>query len=196
MGLSANRTGRRISPFFVWLPGRIKTRTNSLKSVWERVAYYSRTQHKGILIVRGQRPRELGRISKISARRWKQYENDCRRENPIIKAMRFLRVFEQETVRTYAQAAEILGVSRQRVYQLTWLVTKLPEQIKDFLVTCEEPTVLRHFTERRLRPLLALKSDEEKLVQFTDMLESVCPGEPSRLLPVSDSRQARLSLTV
>ncbi len=93
--------------------------------------------------------------------------------------MRFLRVFEQETVRTYAQAAEILGVSRQRVYQLTWLVTKLPEQIKDFLVACKEPAILRHFTERRLRPLLALKSDAEKLARFTDMIESVSPGEQS-----------------
>ena len=169
----------RILASYRHVPGRIKTRTNSLKSVWERVAYYSRTQHKGLLIVRGLKPKELGRISKISARRWKQYENDCKRDNPIIKAMRFLRVFEQESVRTYAQAAEILGVSRQRVYQLTWLVTKLPEQIKDFLVTCEDPLIFRHFTERRLRPLLRLSTDEKKLARFADMLASVCPAEQS-----------------
>jgi hypothetical protein len=46
----------------------------------------------------------------------------CRRK-------RGLRVFEDESVRTYAQAAEIIGVSRERVYQLTSLVTKLSPQI-------------------------------------------------------------------
>ena len=81
--------------------------------------------------MRGQEPKELARISRISSRRWEQYENHCNRENPVLKGLRFLRVFEQDSVKTYSQAAEMLGVSRQRLYQLIWLVTKLPREIKD-----------------------------------------------------------------
>jgi len=120
--------------------------------------------------VRGRKPNELARIAKISARRWEQYENHCQRENPVLKGMRFLQVFEQESVKTYAEAAEILGVSRQRLYQLIWLVTKLPQDVKDYLIANEDPAILRYFTERRLRPLTKLGTDADKLAQFQVML--------------------------
>jgi hypothetical protein len=120
--------------------------------------------------VRGWKPKELASVAKISARCWQQYENHCKRENPILKGLRFLRIFEQESVKTYAEAAEILGCSRQRVYQVVSLVTKLPGQIKDFLVANEDPYILRHFTERRLRPLMRLASDADKLTHFAGML--------------------------
>lgn len=118
------------------------------------------------MFVRGEKPKELARISKISARRWEQYENHCKRENPMLQGLRFLRVFEQESVKTYAHAAELLGVSRQRVYQLTSLVTRLPEEIKDFLLANEDPAILRYFTERRLRPLTRLTDNDDQLAEF------------------------------
>ena len=72
--------------------------------------------------------------------------------------------------RTYAQAAEILGVSRERVYQLTALVTKLPPQIKDFLASTEDPAVLRFFSERRLRPLTMLTDRAAQMAQFAELV--------------------------
>jgi len=118
------------------------------------------------MFVRVEKSRELARIAKISTRRREQYENHCKRENPVLKGLRFLRVFEQESVNTYAQAAKILGVPRPYYCQIISLVLKLPQQIKDFLVDNEDPAVLRYFTERRLRPLTGLATDEQKLDRF------------------------------
>jgi len=128
------------------------------------------------MLVRCEKPRELAHIAKVSTRRWEQYENHCQRENPILEGLRFLRVFEQESVSTYAQAADILGVSRPPFCQLTSLVTRLPQQIKDFLVDNEDPAVLRHFTERRLRPLTGLATDQQKLDRFWKMLAEARPA--------------------
>jgi hypothetical protein len=112
----------------------------------------------------------LADIAKITGRQWRRYENGLHRENPILKGLQCLRVFENESVRTYAQAAEILGISRERVYQLTSLVTKLPPEIKDFLVSAEDPAVLRYFTERRLRPLTMLPDGDTQMTQFKQLL--------------------------
>ena len=131
------------------------------------------------MFVRGKKPKELARIAKVSARRWEQYENHCKRENPILQGLRFLRVFEQESVRTCAEAAEILRVSCQRFCQLTSLVSRLPQEIKDFLVENEDPAVLRHFTERRLRPLTRLATDKQKLDRFWRMLAEARPADAS-----------------
>jgi hypothetical protein len=120
--------------------------------------------------VRGEKPRELAHILKISALRWQQYQENLDRENPILKGMRFLRVFEQESVRTYAKTADILGMSRQCVYQLVALVTKLPDQVKDILTSNEDSVIGRYFTERRLRPLTRLDTDEEKQARFQSMV--------------------------
>jgi len=91
-------------------------------------------------------------------------------ENPIAKGLRFLQVFEQPAVTTYADAASILGVSRQRVYQLTSLVRKLPDEVKSVLLKTDDPPTRGYFTERRLRPLTKLGSEEEKVAAFAALL--------------------------
>ena len=154
-----------------WLPVRNANRTNSARSAWELTPYYSRTCDNGRLFVRGEKPAELAHLARINGRQWRRYQNDCDREEPILKGMRFLHVFEDESVSTYAEAAEILGVSRQRVCQLVSLVAKLPDEVNEFLVASEDPAIGRYFTERRLRPLTKLGRDEDKLAQFTVMLE-------------------------
>ena len=153
-----------------WLRGRNLASTIVVKSAWEVTPYYTRAYEKGCLFVRGDKPRELAAIAKITARQWHQYQNGRHRDNPILKGLQCLKVFEDESVRTYAQAAEILGVSRERVYQLTALVTKLPPQIKDFLAGTEDPVLLRFFTERRLRPLTMIPDGEAQMAQFDALL--------------------------
>jgi len=118
----------------------------------------------------------LAHIARITTREWAQYETGLKRDNPILKGLRWLRVFEDESVRTYAQAAEIIGVSRERVYQLTSLVTKLPSRIKDFLAGTDDPAVLRFFTERRLRPLTMIPDGEMQMAQFAELLSEAGRG--------------------
>jgi hypothetical protein len=112
----------------------------------------------------------LAGIAKVSQRRWHQYERDQERENPILIGLRYLRLFEQESVTTYARAASILGVSRQRVYQLVSLVAKIPTPIMDYLVSNGDPAIDRFFTERRHRPQTTLPDDEARYSLFASML--------------------------
>jgi hypothetical protein len=134
----------------------------------------------------------LAHIARITARQWAQYESALKRDNPILKGLRWLRVFEDESVRTYAQAAEIIGVSRERVYQLTSLVTKLPPRIKDFLAGTKDPDLLRFFTERRLRPLTMLSDAEAQMTLFAELLGEAKDGksDPDEILgQLADSGQ-------
>jgi isocitrate dehydrogenase kinase/phosphatase len=115
-------------------------------------------------------------VARITARQWKTYESRSQRKSPILTGLRYLKVFEQESVNSYAKAAEILGVSRVRVYQLTSLVTKLSPQITSYLVEHNtDPAVRRFFTERRLRPLVNLASKQEQEAQFREMLTEAIP---------------------
>jgi hypothetical protein len=115
----------------------------------------------------------LAQISKVTQRRWHRYERDQERENPILAGMRCRRAFEDESVNTYAQAAEIVGVSRQRVYQMVSLVTKLPDGVKDFLLRNDDPVLSRFFTERRLRPVTHVVGDDAQMACFRELL-AIC----------------------
>ena len=95
------------------------------------------------------------------------------RNNPVLQGLQWLRLFENESVKTYAQAAEIVGVCRGRVFQLVSLVTRLPREITDFLAANKDPFIRAHFSERRLRPLTLLESDEQKVQSFRTMLTEV-----------------------
>ncbi|MFA7463023.1 MAG: hypothetical protein WCY59_07770 [Anaerovoracaceae bacterium] len=143
------------------------------KTAWEITPYYTRCYSKHRVFMRGPKPAELADIARITARQWRQYETRLKLSNPVLTGLRFLQVFENKSVRTYAQAAEILGVSRERVYQMTALVTKLPAEIRDFLAGANDHAVLQHFTERRLRPLTIMPTDEEKIERFREMLAEV-----------------------
>jgi hypothetical protein len=112
----------------------------------------------------------LAEFARVTARQWQTYQTHLKRENPILIGLRYLMAFEQESVTSYAKAAQVLGVSRIRVYQLTSLVTKLPPRIKDFLASTKDPALLRFFTERRLRPLTMISDEETQVALFAQFL--------------------------
>jgi hypothetical protein len=154
-----------------WLPGGNTHRTNVLRSIWEKVPYYTRLYERRQFFVRGIKPKKLADDSKITQHRWQKYKRQTSQENPIAKGMRYLRVFESESVNTYAQAAEILEVSRQRVYQHVALATKLAPEIIEFVMRNRDNLdVTAYFTERRLRPLTMIADKEEQIAAFREML--------------------------
>lgn len=110
----------------------------------------------------GRKAKGRARIARISARCWEQYENHCKRENPILKGLKFRRIFERERVKTRPQTAEILGAPRQRAYQLTSLVTKSPQGIKGLVAANEDSAIHRYFTGRRLLALTRMADDADK----------------------------------
>ena len=130
--------------------------------------------------MRGEKPLEIADIDSITARQWKMYQNHLHRQSPILTGLRYLKVFEQESVTSYAKAAAVLGVSRIRVYQLVSLVTKLPKEITSYLVQRNDvPSIRRYFTERRLRPLVMQSCKEEQMATFKEMLKRVAEQRQS-----------------
>ena len=54
------------------------------------------------------------------------------------------------------------------------LYNRLPARITDYLMNTDETDILKHFTERRLRPLTLLASDDAKIRNFDEMTEALC----------------------
>lgn len=147
--------------------------------MWEVMPFYTRCYERRPCFVRGDKPKELAEIARITERQWASYQTHIQRESPILTGLRYLKVFEQESVTSYAKAAAILGVSRVRVFQLASLVTKLPKEITDYLVQNNDNTdIRRHFTERRLRPLVSLPTQDDQITQFKEMLTDLHPEQP------------------
>jgi hypothetical protein len=57
--------------------------------------------------------------------------------------------------------------------EMVALHKRLPAPITDYLMNNDEPEVLKYFTERRLRPLTLLATDDEKLRKFEEMKEAM-----------------------
>ncbi|CAB1059865.1 hypothetical protein D1BOALGB6SA_4630 [Olavius sp. associated proteobacterium Delta 1] len=51
------------------------------------------------------------------------------------------------------------------------LCKRLPPEITEYLINTDEPEILKHFTERKLRPLTLVASDEDKIKKFDEMRE-------------------------
>jgi len=51
------------------------------------------------------------------------------------------------------------------------LCRRLPPEITEYLINTDESEILKHFTERKLRPLTLLASDEDKIKKFYEMRE-------------------------
>ena len=51
------------------------------------------------------------------------------------------------------------------------LCRRLPPEITEYLINTDESEILKHFTERKLRPLTLLASDEDKIKKFYKMRE-------------------------
>ena len=97
-----------------------------------------------------------------------------------MEANKYLEYLETHPALTYQDVAKKFGISKARVSQMIALVKKLPRAIIDCLIDKAEPENLCYFTERRLRPLTLMESDEAKIGRFREMkdglLEHTCPS--------------------
>lgn len=71
-----------------------------------------------------------------------------------------------------ADIARELGVTRARVSQIMGLL-KLAPQIQKELLALQDQAAIRFFSERRLRPLLAIKGQRKQVVEFRKMKEQM-----------------------
>jgi hypothetical protein len=140
-----------------------------------RVAYFKRCVKRRHIFETGNKPHPF-QGSAPSRRAWQSFPSNQKRENPILVAERFQAQLRLPSFSTYAQVADYFGVGRVMVAYHIALLVRLPADFVDWLRGCEDPTVLRHFTERRLRPLTRVRSQDEQVAILERMKKRVKAG--------------------
>jgi hypothetical protein len=74
---------------------------------------------------------------------------------------------------TYDDIAADTGTTKARVCQMIALFRRLPSEITDYLMDTDDPETLKFFTERRLRPLTLMATDDDKITRFNEMIEAI-----------------------
>jgi ParB-like chromosome segregation protein Spo0J len=87
--------------------------------------------------------------------------------NPIKQALAMTQLLEAPEIRSKADIAKRLGISRARVTQTINLLKLAPEIRKHVLSLSDEEAAF--FTERRLRPLTQVSSREAQLEAFHEL---------------------------
>ncbi len=109
----------------------------------------------------------------LTQRERRSHFNQAKRKNPILEANKYLEYLETHPALTYQDVAKKLGISKARVSQMIALVKKLPQEIIDYLTPKDDPEDPCHFTERKLRPLTLMESDEAKIERFREMKDGL-----------------------
>lgn len=157
-------------PFRIeWRPHR---NTQRLKTVAEVIPCYYRHIDKKRVLFKGKKPDYLPANKILSQKEWQFYSNRQKRKNPILEGYKYLEYLESHSGITYKDVAEKFKVSKARVSQMIALVTRLPKEILDYLVNNESVNSY-YFTERKLRPLTLMESDDDKLRKFDEMKEAM-----------------------
>ncbi len=126
------------------------------------------------MFVKGKKPAQFAPNRAVTQKEW---ENSLRLEkeysNPIEIGFKFVQYLKDHPDSTYDELAGMSGVSKARICQMLALHNRLPAPITDYLINTDDPEILKYFTERRLRPLTLLASDDDKLRKFDEMKEAM-----------------------
>ena len=93
------------------------------------------------------------------------------RESAVRVALDLRRLLDDGVVRNQAEIARLRGISGSRVTQLV-KIASLPRPILDYLLSLSAEQQV-FYTERRLRRIVRLDSEEEQLRAFEDLRRSV-----------------------
>jgi hypothetical protein len=93
--------------------------------------------------------------------------------SPLLEARRYSRILKNDPfVKTQADLAREMGVSRVRITQVMNLL-KLAPEVQEQLLRLEDDKAVRFFRERRLRPLIQLEDPKRQVDEFQKMLAQV-----------------------
>ena len=160
-----------LSPCYFWLPSSSTQRTKSVSEVIH--CYYVHNNKKRNLL-KGSKPVSFPENKVIIHKaRYRSLPTVQGLKNPVRTGYRFVEYLKENQYVTYEDLANQLGITKARVCQMIALYKRLPARITDFLMNTNEPEILEHFTERRLRPLTLLLSDEEKIRKFEAIEEAL-----------------------
>ena len=156
-----------MGPFIKWLP---RSSTQRTKSVSEIIPCYYIYNHKKQALSKGQKPANFPANKAITQKDWKRSLRQKRKlTNPVRTGFEFVEYLNKNPVSTYDDLSVDAEITKARVCQMIALCKRLPPEITEYLFNTDEPEILKHFTERRLRPLTLLESDEDKIKKFDEM---------------------------
>ena len=152
---------KSLSPWFVWLPRSSTQRTNTVSEI---IPCYYVYNHKKQVLSKGQKPAIFPANKAITQKDWKRSVRQKRKlPNPVRTGLEFVEYLNKNPNATYDDLSVDAGITKARVCQMVALYKRLPADITNFLMNVNEPKILKHFTERRLRPLTLMDSDDEKI---------------------------------
>ena len=158
----------------MWLPDSSIQRT---RSVTEIIRCYYKYNNKKKVLQKGQKPASFPSNKVITQ---KDLKRSLRQErepsNPVRTGFQFVEYLNDNPNTTYDELSADIGITKARVCQMIALCKRLPSEITDFLVNTDKPEILKHFTERRLRPLTLLASDKNRIKKFDKMKEALSSG--------------------
>ncbi len=150
-----------------WLP---RSSTQRTKSVSEIIPCYYIYNHKKQVLSKGQKPANFPANKAITQKDWKRSIRQKRKlKNPVRTGFEFVEYLDKNPNATYDDLSLDAGITKARVCQMIALCKRLPAEITDYLINTEEPEILKQFTERKLRPLTLLESDDDKITKFDEM---------------------------
>jgi len=86
--------------------------------------------------------------------------------------MRYQRLLNDPFIRSQLDIARELGITKARVSQVMALL-KLTPEIQKALLALQDQKTIQYFSERRLRPLLTIKSPRKQIREFNKMKEQI-----------------------
>ncbi len=107
--------------------------------------------------------------------RWEQPPTEPERiyTSPLLEAKRYASILQRDpVVKTQADLAREMGVSRVRVTQVMSLLRLAPE-VQEQLLGLEDQRAIRFFRERRLRPLVQIDDPKQQVQEFQKLLAQV-----------------------
>jgi hypothetical protein len=151
------------------LPSSSTQRTNTVAEIIPCFYIYN---HKKQVLSKGQKPAIFPANKAITQKDWKRSIRQKRKlKNPVRIGFEFVEYLSKDPNATYDDLSLDAGITKARVCQMIALCKRLPPEITEYLINTEEPEILKHFTERKLRPLTLLASDEDKIMKFDEMRE-------------------------
>jgi hypothetical protein len=151
------------------VPSSSTRRTNTVAEIIPCFYIYN---HKKQVLSKGQKPATFPANKAVTQKDRKRSIRQKRElTNPVRTGFEFVEYLNKNPSATYDDLSIDAGITKARVCQMIALCRRLPPEITEYLINTDESEILKHFTERKLRPLTLLASDEDKIKKFYEMRE-------------------------
>ena len=102
--------------------------------------------------------------------------------SPLLEARRYASILQRDPfVKTQADLAREMGVSRVRITQVMSLLRLAPEVQEQLLRLTDQPAI-RFFSENRLRPPTQIADPARQLAEFRKLLSQALPVQISVII--------------